>query len=30
MLYRYGIHRGTLFPDLDGQARYIEWLTTGD
>ena len=30
MLYRYGMHRGTLFPDLDGQARYIEWLTTGD
>jgi len=28
-LYRYGIHRGTLFPDLDGQARMIEWLKTG-
>jgi FRG domain-containing protein len=29
-LCRYGIHRGTLFPDLDGQARYIEWYTTGE
>jgi hypothetical protein len=28
MLFRYGVHRGTLFPDLDGQARFIEWLTT--
>ncbi len=25
-LSTYGIHQGTLFPDLDGQARYIEWL----
>jgi hypothetical protein len=24
-LYNYGIHRGTLFPDLDGQAQMIEW-----
>jgi hypothetical protein len=24
-LYNYGIHRGTLFPDLDGQAKMIEW-----
>jgi hypothetical protein len=30
MLSKYGVHRGALFPDLDGQARYIEWLTTGD
>lgn len=28
-LFTYGIHRGTLFPDLDGQARFIEWLKTG-
>lgn len=27
-LFTYGIHRGTLFPDLDGQARFIEWLKT--
>lgn len=26
ILNSYGIHRGTLFPDLDGEARYIEWL----
>ena len=24
ILCHYGIHRGTLFPDLDGQARFIE------
>lgn len=23
-----GIHEATLFPDLDGMARYIEWLRT--
>lgn len=28
-LFTYGVHRGTLFPDLDGQARFIEWLKTG-
>lgn len=28
VLARYGIHRGTLFPDLDGQAQYIKWLKT--
>lgn len=28
VLLVYGIHRGTLFPDLDGQARFIEWLKT--
>jgi hypothetical protein len=28
ILFTYGIHRGTLFPDLDGQARFIEWLKT--
>jgi hypothetical protein len=26
VLYRYGVHRGSLFPDLDGQAQMIEWL----
>ena len=24
-LFRYNIHRGTLFPDLDGQAAFIDW-----
>jgi FRG domain len=28
-LNNYGIHRATLFPDLDGLARYVEWLKTG-
>ncbi len=27
-LYKYGIHRGSLFPDLDGVARHIKWLRT--
>jgi len=27
-LYRYGIHRASLFPDLDGLAAHIEWLRT--
>lgn len=27
-LFRYGIHRGSLFPDLDGLARNIEWMRT--
>ena len=27
-LSTYGIHRATLFPDLDGQARFIEWFKT--
>jgi hypothetical protein len=26
-LFRYHIHRGTLFPDLDGQAAFINWYT---
>ena len=33
MLHGYGIHRGTLFPDLDGQAQVIEWearVNTGE
>ncbi len=25
-LFRYGIHRGALFPDLDGLASHIRWL----
>lgn len=28
ILYGYGIHRGSLFPDLDGVAKHIEWLRT--
>jgi len=28
VLYRYGIHRGSLFPDLDGTASHIQWLNT--
>lgn len=28
ILYRYGIHRASLFPDLDGLARHIKWLRT--
>jgi hypothetical protein len=28
VLYRYGVHRGSLFPDLDGQAEFVEWLCT--
>lgn len=27
-LERFGIHRGTLFPDLDGIAEYVKWLRT--
>jgi len=27
-LNRFGIDRGSLFPDLDGLSRHIEWLTT--
>jgi len=27
-LYRFGIHRASLFPDLDGLTNHIEWLTT--
>ncbi len=27
-LYRYGIHHATLFPDLDGLSKHIEWLRT--
>ena len=27
-LYGYGIHRASLFPDLDNLAKHIEWLRT--
>jgi hypothetical protein len=26
ILYQYGIHRASLFPDLDGLSKHIEWL----
>ncbi|MDC4224476.1 MAG: FRG domain-containing protein [Candidatus Manganitrophus sp.] len=29
-LFRYGIHRASLFPDLDGLARHIGWLRTDE
>jgi hypothetical protein len=28
VLFRYGIHEGTLFPDMDGLCRHIEWMRT--
>ena len=28
ILFRYGIHEGTLFPDMDGLCRHIEWMRT--
>lgn len=28
ILYKYGIHEATLFPDMDGLCRHIEWLRT--
>ena len=28
ILYNYGIHRASLFPDLDGLAKHIEWMRT--
>jgi hypothetical protein len=28
ILYRYGIHRASLFPGLDGLAAHIKWLRT--
>ena len=28
ILYRYGIHRASLFPDLDGLAWHLKWLRT--
>jgi len=27
-LDRFGVHRGSLFPDLDGVAKHVEWLHT--
>jgi hypothetical protein len=27
-LYKYGIHRASLFPDLDGFAKHVEWMRT--
>lgn len=27
-LYKYGVHRASLFPDIDGLAKHIEWLRT--
>jgi hypothetical protein len=27
-LYRYGIHEGAMFPDMDGVCRHIEYLRT--
>ena len=28
VLFRYGINRGSLFPDLDGLATSIQWMRT--
>jgi hypothetical protein len=28
LLYKFGIHRATLFPDLEGIARHVKWLRT--
>jgi hypothetical protein len=28
MLFRYGTHAASLFPDLDGLAEHIEWMRT--
>jgi hypothetical protein len=25
-LYRFGIHPGTVYPDIDGIAKHIKWL----
>ena len=27
-LFRHGIHEGTIYPDLEGLCRHIEWLQT--
>lgn len=29
-LFRYGIHRASLYPDLDGLARHIRWLRSNE
>jgi hypothetical protein len=28
VLFKYGVHRASLFPDLDGLAAHIKWLRT--
>ncbi len=28
ILYKYGIHRASLFPGLDGLAEHIKWMRT--
>ena len=30
MLYKYGVHRASLFPGLDGLAKHIQWLRTDE
>jgi hypothetical protein len=28
ILFKYGVHRASLFPDLDGLAQHVEWMRT--
>ena len=30
ILFKFGIHKATLFPDLDGVAAHVEWLRTNN
>ena len=30
ILYKYGVHRASLFPDLDGLSKHIGWLRTDE
>ncbi|MCW5664628.1 MAG: FRG domain-containing protein [Piscinibacter sp.] len=30
VLYKFGIHRASLFPGLDGLSRHIQWLRTNE
>lgn len=30
VLYKYGVHRASLFPDLDGLSKHIGWLRTDE